>query len=145
MKKATTLKKRTLNYILLAWIVVIMSSKLPGLVEGKLFPVISEPSINIIANPRSNATDTIMQYEELRNCNLNSITWVKERSDGTRIRVSSFVDDKQILDGVIDYQKRAISWTMLTSSTLDLSGSNATLEYNCHGLWPTYMRIYDLE
>ena len=71
MKKATTLKKRTLNYILLAWIVVIMSSKLPGLVEGKLFPVISEPSIRNIANPRSNATDIIMQYEELRNCNLN--------------------------------------------------------------------------
>ena len=145
MKKATTLKKRTLNYILLAWIVVIMSSKLPGLIEGKLFPVVSEPSIHVITNPRSNATDIIMQYEELRNCNLNSITWVKEHSDGTRIRVSSFVDDKQTVDGVIDYQKRTIIWTMLTSSTLDLSGSNAILEYNCHSPWQLYMRIYDLE
>ena len=145
MKKATTLKKRTLNYILLAWIVVIMSSKLPGLIEGKLFPVISEPSIHLIDNPRSNAMDVIMRYEELRNCNLNSITWVKEHFDGTRIRVSSFVDDKHNLDGAPDSHQRAISWTMITTSQLNLSGSNAILEYNCHGLWPTYMRIYDLE
>lgn len=138
------MKKATVKYLLLAWLVVIASSKFPGKVEGWVFPVIGKPSVHVMANPKSNSNDVLIQYNELRPCTLNSISWLKEHEDGTRIRVSSFIDNKQILEGSPNDNTRAITWTMLASGPIDLKGSSAILEYNCHIFWPTYMRIDNL-
>lgn len=137
---------KVVHFLLLAWFVIFVSSRLPGEIEAYFLPVLKDIRIEIAietaADARSTGRQTMkLHFTEIRkNCDLNAMYWYKLMNNGTKIRLKTYAED--LIVDEKDNSKRTIIWTIpIQTSEFLIKSDSVLFDYSCHPFWNTYVSV----
>lgn len=125
--------------LILLWTFVFFSSNLPGVLEGKVFPVITDMHVNVTNKFPFSAIDGT--YYKNRICDLEEIRWYIVAENGYKIRIKTNdipIDQRFFDPGVQSFGPIEAKFP----TEFLIQNSEVILVSSCHPFWYTFTTIY---
>lgn len=127
------------KFLLVLWALVFLSSNIPGVIEGKIFPVITNVEVEVTSNfPNSSISGT---YFKNRICDLEEIRWYIVAENGYKIRIKTNdipIDKRFFEPGIQSFGPINVKFP----SEFLVKNSEVVLVSSCHPIWYTFTTIY---
>lgn len=137
--KMTTHFTTWTKFLLMFWAILFFTSNLPGVIEGKVFPVITNMTVEVSTDfPFSTIDGT---YYKNRICDLEEIRWYIVAENGYRVRIKTNdipIDQRYFDPGVQSFGPIEAKFP----AKFLIENSLVVLVSNCHPFWYTITTIY---
>lgn len=131
---------RWIHILLIAWLVVVLNSSLPGKLEGYLFPVVSKITVDK-TEPHGKFSILFWgHFTKIRNCTFEDVKWVLVDSEGNEVRLAvTFMEGEQLR---VSGNQSFGPWKISISAEKLKTRTRADVYHTCHALWITKTSIY---